>query len=45
MTGEKNLSTERQLESLPRCDCGDRDVICEDTAKYFVCLNINYVSA
>jgi hypothetical protein len=42
---EKNLATERRLESPPRCDCGDRAVICEDTAKYFMCPNNNYVSA
>jgi hypothetical protein len=42
---EKNIATERRLESPPRCDCGDRAMICEDTAKYFVCPNSNYVSA
>jgi hypothetical protein len=42
---EKGVATERRLESPPRCDCGDRDVINEDTAKYFVCPDIDYVSA
>ena len=37
---EKNLTIEIQLESLPQCDCGDRAVVCKDTAKYFVCPNI-----
>jgi hypothetical protein len=33
MTGdEKNLATDEQLESPPRCDCGDRVVICPETA-------------
>jgi hypothetical protein len=46
MTDEENdLATERRLESPPRCDCRDRVVLCEDTAKYFVCPNNNYVSA
>jgi predicted RNA-binding Zn-ribbon protein involved in translation (DUF1610 family) len=45
MEEEKNLATERRLESSPCCECGDRVVICEDTAKYFVCPNCNYVSA
>jgi hypothetical protein len=42
---EKNLDTERRPESPPRCDCGDRVVICEDTVKYIVYPNNNYVSA
>jgi hypothetical protein len=42
---EKNLATERRLESSPLCDCGDCVVLCEDTVKSFVCPNSNYVSA
>jgi hypothetical protein len=42
---EKDLAIERRLESLPHCDCGDRVVLYEDTAKYFVCPNSDYVSA
>jgi hypothetical protein len=42
---EKEVATERRMESPPRCDCEDRVVIDEDTAKYFVCPNIDYVSA
>jgi hypothetical protein len=42
---EKDVATERRLESPPRCHCRDRAVIDEDTAKYFVCPNIDYVSA
>jgi hypothetical protein len=41
---EKEVATERRMDSLPRCDCGDRAVIDEDTAKHFVCLNFDYVS-
>jgi hypothetical protein len=33
---EKAVETERRLETSPRCDCGDRAVIDENTAKYFV---------
>ena len=33
---EKAIETERRLETSPRCDCGDRAVIDENTAKYFV---------
>jgi hypothetical protein len=39
---EKNVATERRLESPPRCNCGDRVVICEDTVKYFMCPNNSY---
>jgi hypothetical protein len=41
---EKNVATERRLESPSRCDCGDHAVIYEDTAKYFVSPNNDYVS-
>jgi predicted RNA-binding Zn-ribbon protein involved in translation (DUF1610 family) len=42
---EKEVAIERRMESPPQCDCGDRVVIDEDTAKHFVCPNIDYVSA
>jgi hypothetical protein len=42
---EKEVATERRVESSPRYDCGDPAVNDEDTAKYFVCSNIDYVSA
>jgi hypothetical protein len=42
---EKDVATKRRLESPPRCDYGDRAFICEDSVKYFVCPNIDYVSA
>jgi hypothetical protein len=45
MTDEENIAIQRRLESPPRCDCGDHAVIYEDTTKYFVCPNSNYVSA
>jgi hypothetical protein len=41
---EKEVATKRRMDSTPRCDCGDRVVIVEDTAKHFVCPNIDYVS-
>jgi hypothetical protein len=45
MDEEKDVAIERRTELPPRCDCGDRAVIDEDTAKHFVCPNIDYVSA
>jgi hypothetical protein len=37
MDAEKEVATERQMDSPPRCDCGDRVVIDKDTVKHFVC--------
>jgi hypothetical protein len=45
MDVEKDVATEIRMDSPPRCDCGDRAVIDEDTAKHFVCPNIDYVSS
>jgi hypothetical protein len=42
---EKEAAIEKRIESPPRCDCEDHAVIDEDTAKHFVCPNIDYVSA
>jgi hypothetical protein len=42
---EKDIATQRRLESPPQCDYRDHVVIGEDTAKYFACPNIDYVSA
>jgi hypothetical protein len=45
MTDVEEVATQRRMELPPRCDCGDRAVIDEDTVKHFVCPNIDYVSA
>jgi hypothetical protein len=42
---EKEVATERRMDSPPRCDCGDHVVIDENTAKHLVCPNIDYVSS
>jgi hypothetical protein len=41
---EKEVATERRMDSPPRCDCGDRAVIDEAYEKQFCCPNIDYVS-
>jgi hypothetical protein len=41
---EKEVATDRMMDLPPRYDCGDRVVIDEDTAKQFMCPNIDYVS-
>jgi hypothetical protein len=42
---EKDVATQSRLESPPQCDYRDCVVMDEDTMKYFVCPNIDYVSA
>jgi hypothetical protein len=42
---EKNLTTNRQLDSPPWCDCGYHVVICPETQEHFMCPNSDYVSA